>query len=45
MIPIWLLTILHYISLTAAFAVLMLLAWQGVRALRTRFARAEKSPD
>ena len=35
MIPIWLLTVLHYVSLTAAIAVLMLLAWQAVRRDKT----------
>ena len=34
MIPIWLLTVLHYASLTAAVVVLMLLAWQGLRQLK-----------
>jgi hypothetical protein len=28
MIPIWVLTALHYVSLTAAVAILVLLAWQ-----------------
>ena len=31
MIPIWLLTVLHYVSLTTAVVVLLLLAWQGLR--------------
>lgn len=31
MIPLWLLTILHYASLLAAVLVLLLLAWQAVR--------------
>lgn len=34
MIPIWLLTILHYISLTSATAILLLLAWQPFRKSR-----------
>ena len=31
MIPLWLLTLLHYVSLTAAAAVLALLAWHYLR--------------
>ena len=31
MIPIWLLTILHYVSLATGFAILLLLAWQPFR--------------
>ena len=30
MIPLWLLTILHYASLTAAVLILLLLAWRAV---------------
>jgi hypothetical protein len=30
-IPIWLLTVLHYVSLTAAVGVLLLLAWHYLR--------------
>jgi len=32
MIPIWLLTTLHYVSLASALAILLLLAWQHFRA-------------
>ena len=28
MIPVWLLTILHYVSLATAVAILLLLVWQ-----------------
>ena len=34
MIPLWLLTVLHYGSLTAAGAILALLGWEFVRSRR-----------
>ena len=34
MIPLWLLTILHYVSLAAAITILLLLGWQAWNSMR-----------
>ena len=34
MIPVWLLTILHYVSLSTGVCVLALLAWHSIKTLQ-----------
>lgn len=41
MVPLWLLTLFHYLSLTAAVLVLGLLAWHLMRSSRRRSSPEE----
>ncbi len=36
MIPVWLLTILHYVSLITGACILVLLAWQSLKSLQEK---------
>ena len=47
MIPVWLLTILHYVSLASAVVILLLLAWPSYRSLvsQTRTHNAQTTSE
>ncbi|MCP4174627.1 MAG: hypothetical protein GY758_28080 [Fuerstiella sp.] len=45
MIPAWLLTVLHYLSLTSAAAILLLLIWQPIKRFSCRTKTASAVPS